>query len=155
MSEESRVSLEWPVIIGVSLRVSPRLPDQWQLCRQRRLSSSGPQHARSPLRHWRRSWQRHQCWFCRCSQAILSVLRCFVYRTGMCVDAGMESSGILVPTVEDSWEKLSYSWSGISSHGSCIEDLEALSLWAKVWYLHGPQESQIHIHSRGVWIPSF
>jgi hypothetical protein len=28
MSEESRVSLEWPVIIGVLLKVSPRLPDQ-------------------------------------------------------------------------------------------------------------------------------
>jgi hypothetical protein len=29
-------------------------------------------------------------------------LRCFVYRTGMCVDEGRESSGILVPIVEDS-----------------------------------------------------
>jgi hypothetical protein len=38
----------------------------------------------------------------RCSQAILSVLRCFVHRTGMCVDVGRESSDILVPTVEDS-----------------------------------------------------
>jgi hypothetical protein len=38
----------------------------------------------------------------RCSQAILSILRCFVHRTGMCVDAERESSGILVPTVEDS-----------------------------------------------------
>jgi hypothetical protein len=28
MSEESRVSLEWPVTIGVSLKVSPRLPYQ-------------------------------------------------------------------------------------------------------------------------------
>jgi hypothetical protein len=29
-------------------------------------------------------------------------LRCFVHRAGMCVDAGRESSGILVPIVEDS-----------------------------------------------------
>jgi hypothetical protein len=36
------------------------------------------------------------------SQAILSALRCFVHWTGMCVDAGRESSGILVPKVEDS-----------------------------------------------------
>jgi hypothetical protein len=64
----------------------------------------------------------------------------------MCVDAGRESSGILVLTVEDSWE-LSYSWSGVSSRGSYIEDLEALSLWVEVWYLHGPQEPQVHIHS--------
>ena len=83
----------------------------------------------------------------RCSQAILNILWCFVHRTGMCVDVGRESSGIRVPPIEDSWEELSYSWSGITSRGSCTEDLEALSLWAEVWYLHGPQESQIHIHS--------
>jgi hypothetical protein len=65
----------------------------------------------------------------------------------MCVNAGRESSGILVPIVEDSWEELSYSWYGISSRGSCIEDLEALSFWAEVWYLHGSQEPQVHIHS--------
>jgi hypothetical protein len=65
----------------------------------------------------------------------------------MCVDAGRKSSGIFVPPVEDSWEELSYSWSGISSRGSCIEDLEALFVWAEVWYLHWPQESQIYIHS--------
>jgi hypothetical protein len=64
----------------------------------------------------------------------------------MCVNAGRESGGILVPPVEDSWEELSYSWSGASSSGSCIEDLEALFVWTEVWYLHGPQESQIYIH---------
>ena len=83
----------------------------------------------------------------RCSQAILSILWCFVHRTRMFVNVGRESSGILVPTVEDSWEELSYSWSGISSRGSCIEDLETLSLWTEVWYLHGSQESQVYIHS--------
>jgi hypothetical protein len=147
MSEESRASSEWLVIIGGSLKVSPKLPGQWKLCWQRRLTSSGPQHARSPLRHWKRSWHGASTDSARCSQAILGILWCFVHRIGMCVDVGRESSGILVPTVEDSWEELSYSWSGISSHGLCIEDLEALSLWAEVWYLHIPQESQVHIHS--------
>jgi hypothetical protein len=40
--------------------------------------------------------------FAKCSQAILSILQCFVHRIGMCVNAGRESSGILVPTIEDS-----------------------------------------------------
>jgi hypothetical protein len=64
----------------------------------------------------------------------------------MCVNARRESSGVLVPTVEDSWEKLSNTWSGVSSSGSCTEDLEALSIRAEVWYLYRPQESQIYIH---------
>jgi hypothetical protein len=36
-----------------------------------------------------------------CSQAILGVLRCFVHWTGMCANGRRESSGVLVPTVED------------------------------------------------------
>jgi hypothetical protein len=83
----------------------------------------------------------------RCPQAIFSILWCFIYQTGMCVNVGRESSGILVPTVEDSWEELPRSWSEASSSGSCTADLETLFVWAEVWYLHGSQESQVHIHS--------
>jgi hypothetical protein len=82
----------------------------------------------------------------RCSQAILSILWCFVHQTGMRIIARGESIGILVPTIEDSWEELAHPWSGIRSSGSCTEDLEALFVWAEVWYLHRSQESQIHIH---------
>jgi hypothetical protein len=45
----------------------------------------------------------------RCSQDILSILRCFVHRTGMCVNAGRESSGTLIPIVESSREELPHS----------------------------------------------
>jgi hypothetical protein len=54
----------------------------------------------------------------------------------MCVNARRERSSVLVPTVEYSWEKLRHTWSGVSSSGSCTEDLEALSIWAEVWYLY-------------------
>jgi hypothetical protein len=64
----------------------------------------------------------------------------------MRVNAGRESSRVLVPTVEDSWEKLPHSWSRVSSSSSCTKDLEALFVWAKVWYIHGPQKSQVHVH---------
>jgi hypothetical protein len=60
----------------------------------------------------------------RCSQAIFSILWCFVHRTGMCVNARRESSGILIPTIESSWEELPHSWSGTSSSGSCTKDLQ-------------------------------
>jgi hypothetical protein len=55
-----------------------------------------------------------------------SVLWCFIHQFGMCVNARGESSGILVPIVENSREKLPHSWSGVSSNGSCTENLEAL-----------------------------
>jgi hypothetical protein len=64
----------------------------------------------------------------------------------MCVNARRESSGILVPIMEGSWEELPHSWSRVSSSGSCTEDLETLFIWAEVWYLHRSQESQVHIH---------
>jgi hypothetical protein len=53
----------------------------------------------------------------------------------MCLNAGRESSGILVPTIESSREELPHSLFGASNSGSCTEDLETLSLWAEVWYL--------------------
>ena len=150
MSEESRVSSEWLVIIGVSLKGSPRSPGQWQLCCKEGWVQVDPS---MPEVLWDIEGEVDNGTStdsARCSQAILSTLWCFVHRTGMCVDAGRESSGILVPTVEDSWEELPHTRSGISSSGSCTKDLEALFVWAKVWYLHRSQEPQGHIHSVGV-----
>jgi hypothetical protein len=68
---------------------------------------------------------------------------------GMRVDARGKSCGLLVPTAEGSWEELSNPWPRIGSSGSCTEDMEALSVWAEMWCLHRPQESEVHIHLVG------
>jgi hypothetical protein len=67
----------------------------------------------------------------------------------MCVDARGNSSGILVLTVEGSWEELSNPWPRVSRSGSCTEDMEALSVWAEVPCLYRPQEFEVHIHPVG------
>jgi hypothetical protein len=65
----------------------------------------------------------------------------------MCVDARGKSCGLLIPTSEGSWEELSNPWPRVGRSGSCTEDIEALSVWAEMWCLHRPQESEVHIHS--------
>ena len=81
-----------------------------------------------------------------CSQAILSVLWCFLHWVGMCANARRESHCVFISTAEGPWEELSHAWLGISSSGSCIENMEALFIWEEVWCLHGPQESKVYLH---------
>jgi hypothetical protein len=67
----------------------------------------------------------------------------------MCIDARGKSCGLLVPTVDGSWEELSNPWLRVGSSGSCTEDMEALSVQAEVWCVYRPQESEVHIHPVG------
>jgi hypothetical protein len=65
----------------------------------------------------------------------------------MRVDARGKSCGLLVPIAEGSWEELPNPWPRVGSSGSRTKDMDALSVWAEMWCLHKPQESEVHIHS--------
>jgi hypothetical protein len=50
----------------------------------------------------------------------------------MCADAIRKSHCIFISTTEGSSEELYNPWPRDSSSGSCIEDMEALSVWVEM-----------------------
>jgi hypothetical protein len=116
MSGESRVSLEWPDTIAFDWRFL-------QDCQANDSLDGKENWVQVDPRVPRVLWNIKEVDYNRCvdsaiySQAILSELWCFVHWSGMCANARRESSGVLVSTVEDSWEELPYSWLGVGNSG--------------------------------------
>ena len=72
----------------------------------------------------------------RQQQAFWCILWCLWHRARLCLDARQPSHCLCLKSTQASWAKLSHSWPWVSSSGSCIEDVEALSNGNPLQHLH-------------------
>ena len=78
----------------------------------------------------------------RYTQGICDILWCVKNRTGRCSNARGQSRSLPFKETTASWRELCYSWSWVSSSGSCPEDMVTLPPREAVWDIHGSQKSE-------------
>jgi hypothetical protein len=71
-------------------------------------------------------------------------------RSWVCSYVKWEGDCLCIIVAEETWEKLSHAWSRACYNCLCIKEMEALSLWWALWYLHRSYKSKVHLHLKGL-----